>query len=104
MTASAIFPRVSMCLHTMIQTEGLNTKLELRLEGEDGTYICSGNNEYQSEYDIPTNTLVLDSELLCLQSTNGDSEGKDEVEQNQNRECVVKGFDGDPKLDFILAS
>lgn len=84
--------------------KGLSTKLELGLQGQDGTYVCSGNNEYQSEYNIPTNTLILNSELLCLQSTNGDSEGKDEVEQDQNRECVVKGFDGHPKLDFMLAS
>ena len=42
--------------------------------------------------------LILDSERACLQGTDSDSEGGDEIDEDQGRKSVVNGFDSKQDL------
>jgi hypothetical protein len=44
--------------------------------------------------------LILDSETLCLQSTNGNREREEEVEKDLSRICVMDCLSG--KLNPVL--
>jgi hypothetical protein len=47
--------------------------------------------------------LILDSETLCLQSTNGNREREEEVEKDLSRVCVMDCLDGkmNPGLWYV---
>jgi hypothetical protein len=60
----------------------------------DGTYIASGDSEYQLEGDIPANGRISNSQRLCLQGADCDCEGEKKVQESQNREGQVNVFNG----------